>query len=108
MLKTSFRKLDDYRIELGLEGEVTWKQSYKLEQAMNAVIGEYADVVIDISRVRAMDPTSAGLLMLKWAEGRLWGTTFQMVGLEDARVDLTLLVKLITTFDQEWNHRKVA
>src|ERR1017187_10073833 len=111
MLKVSFLRLDDYRMLLSLEGEVTWDQSkYKLQNAIDAVTGEYADVLIDVAKVTHMDSSSAGLLVLGGATGRLCGTTFRLVGLEDAQIDLMLLVKLITTFAEppQFAHPKAA
>jgi anti-anti-sigma regulatory factor len=113
MLRTSFLKLDGYRMLLGLEGEVTWEQSkFKLQNALNAVIGEYADVLIDVTNVKYMDPPSAGLLIVAHAEGRICGTTLRLVGLQESGIDLMLLVKLLTTFDdyepQQFNNPRAA
>lgn len=99
MLRLSFTKLGEGRILLHAQGEITLAYSmHKLRDALAAVVGEYEEVVVDVSEVTDMDAAAAEMLVLAYAIGHRYGTTVTLYGLTAARIKLVLLVKLLTLF----------
>lgn len=99
MFHTSFVRMAAGQLLVCAQGEMTLGRGIlKMRQALEAVIGEYDRVLVDISEVTAMDPAAAEMLVLARATGQAHGTTIKLRGLSMAHLELMVLVKLLSIF----------
>jgi anti-anti-sigma regulatory factor len=98
MLKLSFTKSQGGQLFLLAQGAMTLESIGQLRNALAAVVGKYAEVLLDIGKVTEMDSAAAEMLVLARTAGLACGTTVRLIGLSNTSLDLLLFVKLITTY----------